>query len=88
MGGLGFAQLSIIYSGAYVSGTEHIDGVEIYEKSGDKYTKIYSSESKFVTEVTLNDGETKTYVARVYAYNKSNEKVYSAYSNTIVLPHQ
>jgi len=49
------------------------------------YTLIHTSETEFVKDVTVDVGESKTYVARVYTYNKSNKKIYSNYSNEIVI---
>lgn len=90
MGGPTGGRLSIVFEGFYADAEarDTIDGVEIYEKDGNQYNKIYTSESNFETDVTLNEGESKTYVARVYAYNKSGAKVYSEYSNSIVLPRK
>ena len=86
-GGPGMVQFNVAYAGAYANGTELIDGWELYEKNGSKYTKVFTSETKFSTDVTLDVGESKTYVARVYAYNKSKERVYSAYSNEVKFEH-
>ena len=36
-------------------------------------------------DVRVEAGTKKTYVARVYQYNASNQKVYSGYSNELVL---
>lgn len=79
------ADLSIIYEGIYANGTSIISGYELYEKNGSQYTLIHTSETEFKTEVTVGIGESKTYVARVYAYNKTKVKVYSDYSNEIVI---
>ena len=59
-----------------------IDGWELYEKTNDKYTLVGTSERNSI-DVTLYAGETKTYVARAYALNKTGEKIYSEYSNEI-----
>ncbi len=87
MGGPYGGDLNIIADGYYadVENLELIDGIEIYEKVGDKYTTIHTSESKYVFVMTLDAGESKTYVARVYAYNKAGKKVYSEYSNEVKL---
>ena len=79
----GSAQLSIVHTGTYKSGTKNISGWELYEKSGSKYTKVYSSTKEFTKKVTVDLGESKIYVARAYTYDKSNKKVYSAYSNEV-----
>jgi hypothetical protein len=79
------AQLSIVFAGAYAESTSNISGYELYEKNGSTYTLIDTSETKFMTDVTVDVGESKTYVARVYVYNKLNKKIYSAYSNEIVI---
>ena len=59
-----------------------ISGWELYEKTGNKYTMVGTSE-RYSIDVTIYAGETKTYVARTYALNKSGEKIYSEYSNEI-----
>jgi len=82
-----WAQLSIVYEGAYSCSPRHpqLDGYELYEKNGSQYKLIHTSETEFKAEVTVDIGESKTYVARVYTYNKSNQKIYSNYSNEIVI---
>jgi len=83
--GVIYANLNIISEGEYAYGTENISGYELYEKNGSNYTLVHTSETKFGTDVTVDAGESKTYVARVYVYNKSNVKIYSNYSNEVVI---
>ena len=80
-GAQGYAELTTALEGAYVTedSVKQVDGFELYEKNGNQYTKVDS------WKITIDVGESKTYVARAYAYNKSNAKVYSAYSNEIKL---
>jgi len=65
--------------------TEEISGYELYEKNGDDLTLVDTNETTFNTEITLDVGERKIYVARVYALNSTGEKVYSDYSNELIL---
>ena len=63
------------------------EGYEIYEKTDKGYTLV--SSHLFGTDpssnVEVEVGTSKTFVARVYALNHSGEKVYSAYSNELKL---
>ena len=76
--------INIVGEGAYALGTNNISGVEFYEKNGEELTLIEYS-TTFETEIEVNLGEEKTYVARVYALNSNNQKVYSDYSNEFVI---
>ena len=58
---------------------DNIDGWELYEKVGNTYIKLNSH------NVEVRNEETKIYVARAYAYNKENVKIYSGYSNEYIL---
>lgn len=89
-GSIGIAQLSIVAEGAYASegSTSAIKGWELYEKKGSEYTLVKSQEGFNSIEVTVDVGESKTYVAKAYALNKKNEKIYSAYSNEIVIDNK
>ena len=60
-------------------------GFEVYEKNGTEYKYIMSVEMGGAADVRVEAGTKKTYVARVYQYNASNKKVYSGYSNKLVL---
>lgn len=62
-----------------------IAGWEIYEKDGSNYNKISTGTIGGVATVKIEAGTKKTLVARVYQYNSSNKKVYSEYSNEVVL---
>ena len=55
-----------------------IDGWELYEKVENTYKLLIGK------EVETDIGETKIYVARAYAYNKENVKIYSGYSNEYI----
>jgi len=69
---------------AQVGTTNSISGIEIYEKNGDKYTKL-DGVTEYGIFVEVNAGETKNFVARAYAVNPQGNKVYSNYSNEIII---
>ena len=72
--------------GYYSENKFGIAGWELYEKEGSKYTKIQTIDGITSSSmITVDVGESKTYVARAYALNKSGKKVYSGYSNEFVL---
>ena len=48
-----------------------------------KYILIYSRDNVYGVTDIVRSGESKIYVARVYAYDKSMGKVYSSYSNEV-----
>lgn len=85
-GSPGITLFSVGVEGAYsVAGsTSEVTGWELYEKVGSQYNLVKSQEGFGSIQVTVDIGESKTYVARVYALNKNGKKVYSAYSNEIV----
>ncbi len=64
-----------------------IDGYEVYEKNGTEYKSVKTGLPAGAASVGVEVGTKKTYVARAYALNKSGEKVYSDYSNEIVIDH-
>ena len=70
-------------------GHVNISGYEIYEKNGTTYTKLDGGElhNPEVIGVAVKPGESKKYVARVYAAKSDGEKLYSDYSNEIVINH-
>jgi len=72
---------SIALDGYYVTeeALNTISGWELYEKVGDKYNLVDGY------QVTVDIGESKTYVARAYALNKINKKIYGAYSNEVTI---
>ncbi len=79
------ANLSILGAGYYGSSEEtlkEISGWELYEKTTDGYSKITEG-TNYNYKVTLNPGETKTFVARVYKLNETLDRVYSDYSNEV-----
>jgi len=74
-----------IYLDGYYSKEETINdlaGWELYEKNGNGYNLIEGH------KVTVDIGETKTYVARAYKLNSSNQKVYSNYSNEVIIDNK
>lgn len=84
--GIKIAKLSIISMTDEIEEVKKIiSGYELYEKTGNEYTLIHTSESAFAYDVSVDIGERKTYVARVYKYNKSNKKIYSDYSKEFVV---
>ena len=78
------ATLSITSSGYYLDSNNlsKISGWELYEKTTDGYSKITEG-TNHNYKVTLNPGETKTFVARVYKLNETLDRVYSDYSNEV-----
>lgn len=80
-GSEGFVGFTIYTEGHYADelNAQTIEGWELYEKIGNNYNLVEGN------EVELNEGETRTFVARAYAYNQSNEKIYSDYSNEVVV---
>ena len=78
------ATLSITSSGYYLDSNNlsKISGWELYEKTTDGYSKITEG-TNYNYKVTLNPGETKTFVARVYKLNETLDRVYSDYSNEV-----
>ena len=86
-GGGGTANLNIVSEGAYATegSTSVIKGWELYVKNGSEYTLVKSQEGFNNIQVTVDVGESKTYVAKAYALNKSGKKVYSGYSNEIII---
>ena len=62
-------------------------GYEIYEKNGTEYTmvgegKIHNPETILVQ---ISPGERKVYVARIYAEKANGDKIYSGYSNELII---
>lgn len=78
------ATLSITSSGYYLDSNNlsKISRWELYEKTTDGYSKITEG-TNYNYKVTLNPGETKTFVARVYKLNETLDRVYSDYSNEV-----
>lgn len=91
LGHLAFV-IGIKDSGAYVDSQNKPSGVEFYEKGGDKYTLIETTENTTINykiiEVKLAPGEKKTYVSRVYEIDSTGKKYYSSYSNEITLENK
>ena len=82
-----WARMDISFEGNY--GREEIrstvDGYELYTKNNGEYTLVNTVEGTTYTRVEVNLGESKTYVARVYVLDENGQKVYSDYSNEVVL---
>ena len=66
-----------------------VSGYEVYEKNGSTYTKVFGGAigNPELDLVSVNPGEKKIYVARVYAIKADGTKIYSNYSNEIVIDH-
>ena len=75
----------------YVSDVDNnvytIDGYEVYEKNGTEYKSVKTGLPAGAASVGVEVGTKKTFVARAYALNKSGDKVYSDYSNEVVIDH-
>ena len=84
-GSKGHAMLDIKIDGYYAENSSEIAGWTLYEKVGTTYTKIKDIEGVETYDARADVGEKKIFVAKVYALNKSGEKVYSEYSNEFVL---
>ena len=81
------AQLTIGYEGAYAISKKGkaITGYELYEKIGTELKLVGTAKGLSQIEVTIEPGEKRIFVARVYAEKANGEKVYSEYSNELVL---
>ena len=55
----------------------------IFLRKNKRVILFLCKKERFSTEADV--GETRIFVARVYAYNKSNVKGYSVYSNELVI---
>ena len=81
------AHLSMIVEGYYASGEEaltEITGWELYEKTENGYA-VVTEGSKYSHNVSMEQGTTKTFIARVYYENENVTKTYSEYSNEVVV---
>ena len=69
--------------------TISVSGYEVYEKNGSTYTKVFGGAigNPELDLVSVNPGEKKVYVARVYVTKADGTKIYSNYSNEIVIDH-
>lgn len=63
-------------------------GAEIYTKTNDGYTKIKDIDIEEPFEDILNPGESKVYVARYYIIYNNVLKVYSNYSNELLIKNE
>ena len=75
-------------SGLYVS---DVKGLEYYEKDGEEYTLIRSVEYNpnygALLSVDVEAGTKKAFVIRLYTLDSKGNKVYSDYSNEVVIDH-
>ena len=62
---------------------------EIFEKDGERYTKVGGGTlgNPESVNVIIENGVKKTYVARVYVFKSDNQKLYSDYSEELVIDH-
>ena len=70
----------------YNSNTKNT-GYIIYEKNNDTYTEATRTTIGGAAVVYVEPGNTKTYVAKVYATDSLGNITYSGYSNEIVINH-
>lgn len=81
------AHLSMAVEGYYASGEDalkEITGWELYEKTENGYVTI-ANDSTYSHNVSMDQGTTKTFIARVYYENENVTKTYSEYSNEVVV---
>ena len=74
----------------YTAGTTTADYTyQIFEKDGERYTEVGGGTLGHpeVVNVLIEDGTKKTYVARVYVIKENGEKLYSDYSEELVIDH-
>ena len=80
-----YSFLTIIGEGAYAESTYHISGYDVYLKTSKGYTLVGTNEDFSEISVVTKLGKKEEYVARAYAYNLNNKKVYSKYSEVLVI---
>ena len=68
----------------YLNNIDEISGWELYEKTENGYAKIYEG-NEYDYYFDLNNGESKTYIARVYKITSTLDREYSSYSNEITI---
>ena len=81
------AHLSMLAEGYYASGSDalkEISGWELYEKTENGYALLHDGTS-YTFNVSMEQGTTKTFVSRVYLNNEDSTKIYSEYSNEVVV---
>ena len=81
------AHLSMLVEGYYASGSDalkEISGWELYEKTDSGYALV-TNDSTYSHNVSMEQGTTKTFIARVYYENENVSKTYSEYSNEVVV---
>ena len=66
------------------------DGIELYEKTLDGYTLVQEMTNKkeYLFSVELNPGEARVFTARLYTMYNNALKVYSNYSNEILIRNE
>ena len=67
---------------------DSIVGAEIYTKTNEEYTKVKNINIDEPFEDILNPGENKVYVARYYIMYNNVLKVYSNYSNELLIKNE
>ena len=79
----------ITAQGAYANegSMDNIDGVELYEIINDEYNLIETSTNGNFSPIDVEFGTSRTLVTRVYALDNEGNKVYSDFSNEIVIDH-
>ena len=81
------AHLSMLVEGYYASGSDalkEISGWELYEKTENGYALLHDGTS-YTFNVSMEQGTTKTFVSRVYLNKEDGTKIYSEYSNEVVV---
>ena len=63
----------------------NVNGFELYEKNGSTYKSLGSNEVGGAVAVEIEVGQKKTFVARTYVFDKNNKKIFSNYSNEIII---
>lgn len=79
-----------IDSSFYQSGSNiSVSGYEIYTEQGITYTKVGEGSigPSETVKVTVAPGERKVFYARVYAITSEGERIYSTYSDNMVIDH-
>ena len=81
------AHLSMAVEGYYASGDEalkEITGWELYEKTENGYV-VVTDDAVYSHNVSMEQGTTKTFISRVYFSKADGTKIYSEYSNEVVV---
>lgn len=81
------ARLTIISEGDYKPESDllkSISGWELYEKTESGYAKITEG-TTYTYDLDLNEGDKRTFVARVYLDKENETRIYSDYSSPITV---